>query len=108
MMRQMWCAVSLGGRYMTSTVAYVGLALVVASVTPDTGTALAQTGGCDGGNLQCPANTFCCNGACIAAGDVCCDDGTSGPSTTADGKACGCCTGCNSQCSSPSTYKCTP
>ena len=101
-MLQKTCDVaSLGKRYILSAMIYAGFALVLASILPDTPEAMAQSGGdCVPG--ECPAGEQCCDGVCIPDTDVCCEDGTSGPSET-----CFCCTGCEeSECIEVSTVVC--
>lgn len=99
MLRPLLNKLSFGGRFWLAGLFYLGLALVVAGVQPETARVYA-TSNCDGEN-PCGSGYFCCHGNCIPNGYVCCDDGSNGPSST-----CICCTGCESQCSEPSTLVC--
>lgn len=89
--------VSMGRRYLFSSFVYIGLALIMMSAIHEPQVAF---GDCDAKN-PCGAGEICCQGTCISDTNICCDDGTYGPSDT-----CTCCTGCTEACSSPSTIAC--
>lgn len=97
---------SLGCRYYAASLLYFGLALLLAGALPYPTQAHAQTSGCP--EQACPIGQKCCQGHCIPNSDVCCDDGSHGPSSSG-GKNCGCVACCtDAQCTSyePTTYKC--
>lgn len=99
-MKQIIKRLSFGERYVAAGFVYAGLGLVMLALSNGPSRALANTG-CDGEYNFCPPGEICCHGHCIPDTHVCCDDGTSGPAET-----CTCCTGCQEECSDPSTVVC--
>lgn len=100
MLSKVWIVASFGGRYMAAAVTYTGLTLAIAGIMPPASNVYAFDE-CE----TCSSGEQCCHGQCIPDDHICCDDGTSGPATI-EGGGCLCCTGCESECSSSSTYVC--
>jgi hypothetical protein len=106
MLKKLLKLFSFGEKYFLASFIYIGLGLVVSNLLPPNKPLQASGSGCP--EVVCPPGNICCQGNCIPDSYVCCDDGSSGPGTTEDGKTCGYCSDdCSSEeCSNPTSYNC--
>lgn len=92
MYKYLWNTASIGRSYIISTMIYVLLGIAAIANTQSTYT-YATGDGCNG-ETPCGDDQRCCNGNCVPATTLCCEDGTSGNAET-----CTCC-------GEPSTVSC--
>jgi hypothetical protein len=65
--------ISFNGNYLSATMVYFGLGLLLLGITPDLPSIHAQSG-C-GGEVTCPTGKVCCGGVCCSScvENQCCD-----------------------------------